>query len=73
MVAKITGDMLVFIIASFCGFKDPKISREQKESCMEYMVNCTIVKDGYSTDETVNECKTKWADIERRNRVQSRR
>lgn len=69
---KITADMLVFIISAFCGFKDGKISRDQKEACAEMMVNCAIVQDGYSTNIIVDECKTRWAEIERKNRVQGR-
>lgn len=73
MGAKITADMLVFIISAFCGFKDPKISRDQKEDCAEMMVNCAIIHDGYSTNQVVDQCKEQWAEIERRRRVQNRR
>lgn len=62
MSAKITADMLIFIISSFCGFKDPKISREKKENCAEFMVNCSIIQDGYSSNIIVDQCKTEWAD-----------
>lgn len=60
MSAKITADMLVFIISAFCGVKDNKISPETKEICIEKFVNCAIIEDGYSTNIIVDKCKNDW-------------
>lgn len=73
MSAKITADMLVFIISTFCGIKDPNISKQTKLDCMDMMVNCTIVEDGFSTNQMVNICKDRWSEIENRRRRENRR
>lgn len=53
---------LTFIIASFCQFKDPSVPRDYKESCMEFIVNCAIVKDGQSSNKIVDECRERWVE-----------
>lgn len=60
-----TIEMLTFVIAAFCGFKDPNITKTQKLDCSEFMINCSILQDGKTTNILVDECKTRWADIER--------
>lgn len=65
MTAKITADMLVFIIANFCTFKDPHITKTQKLECLEFFTNCAVGPGGVSTEELVNKCKESWVNIER--------
>lgn len=57
----ITISMLPFIISSFCHFSSPGISKETKIVCMEFMVNCAIVKDGQTSSKLVDACKEKWS------------
>lgn len=56
----ISMDTLVFIIGAFCAFKDPKISKEYKESCASFMANCCIVEDGKSSNKQVDMCRELW-------------
>lgn len=63
-MTKITADMLVFIIASFCGFKDPNISKANKLQCAEMLTNCMVIQDGYSTSKQVAACEEKYANGE---------
>lgn len=62
----LTVEELVFIINVFCGIRDSKISQEQKIHCIEYMTNCSVGYAGQISNKKVNECKTVWADEERR-------
>lgn len=61
----ITPAMFTFIVAAFCSFKDPKVSKEYKERCMEHLINCSFTgyNDGsHTTNKLVDECKTQWAE-----------
>lgn len=53
-------EMLMTAIISFCQFKTANISIDNKEKCMEKMVNCAIVKDGQTSQELINKCKEKY-------------
>lgn len=53
-------EILISMISLICKFKDPSISKEQKEFCMEKIVNCAIIKDGQSSIELLKECEKKW-------------
>lgn len=55
--------MLTFVIAAFCGIKDPNVSREKKEDCINYMSNCAIIQDGKTTEKRVTYCKEKWIQL----------
>lgn len=57
-----TIQMLTFVIASFCEFKNPKVPQDYKEACMHYMVNCSIVEDGKTSNKLVDQCKEKWVE-----------
>ena len=52
-------EMLMVTIATFCQFKTANISINNKEICMEKMVNCAIIKDGQTTPELIKKCKEK--------------
>lgn len=54
-------EMLISAIISFCQFKTANIAVDNKEKCMEKMVNCAIVKDGQTTPELIQKCKEKYA------------
>lgn len=60
-----TIEMLTFVIAAFCGFKDPNITKTQKLECLEFFTNCAILQDGKTTNIVVDSCKERWVDIER--------
>lgn len=62
----ITESMIVFIIANFCAFKDPKITKTQKLECSDYMANCVIKDNGQTTNFIMNKCKDMWAERESR-------
>lgn len=65
----ITPEMLHVIIVSFCSFKDPKVSRDYKESCMEQVLNCSVIgdTDGHEIPENkVKACKEKWINYVKR-------
>jgi hypothetical protein len=55
-----TMQMLTFVIATFCEFKNPQVPRDYKEACMEHMVNCAIVEDGKTSNELVDKCRERW-------------
>lgn len=66
---KLGADAITFVIATFCGFKDPNISRNYKEICMEKMVNCVIIQDGYSTNAVVDQCREDWIEYAKTNKI----
>lgn len=55
-----TQDALVAAITFICNFTNPNINKEKKEICMEYIVNCAIIKDGQISYKIVKECEKKW-------------
>ncbi len=58
-------EQLFFILISFCGVKDPKISHADKVHCIDYMSNCSVVKDGKTTNKQVDSCREKWIEFQR--------
>lgn len=54
---------LTFVIGAFCGINDPKLTKGYKLDCMEYMVNCAIVKDGQTSKKLVDKCRENWVEI----------
>lgn len=62
----ISPDMLAFIIASFCSIKDPHITKNQKLDCIEFVTNCAIKQNGWTTEKIMNDCRDMWSDIERK-------
>lgn len=62
-------DMLVIVIAAFCGFSDSRISRNYKEICLEKAVNCAIIKDGSTTNKLVDKCKGDWIEYAKDNNL----
>jgi hypothetical protein len=61
-----TPDMLAFVIAAFCGFTDPKITKTAKLECSDYLVNCSVLQDGRTTNKQVDACKERWVEIARK-------
>lgn len=55
-----TMNELVLVISVFCGFKDERLTKEQKLECAEYMVNCSVDKNGSAEKELFDKCQTKW-------------
>jgi hypothetical protein len=55
-----TIQMLTFVIATFCQFKNPALTKDQKMDCAEFMANCAIVQDGKTSNILVDDCKEKW-------------
>lgn len=55
-----TMTVLTAVIASFCQFKDPQLSKDYKIDCMEAMYNCSIVGSGETNEKLVEGCKAKW-------------
>lgn len=53
-------EMLMTAIISFCQFKTANITVDNKEKCMEKMVNCAIVKDGQTSPELIQKCKEQY-------------
>lgn len=49
-------DALIMTIVTVCQFKTADIPIQQKERCMEKMVNCAIVKDGTTDSELIKKC-----------------
>lgn len=47
---------LVAIIAAACMFSDPKVSKEYKISCLEFIVNCAVDKNAEVTEKRLQEC-----------------
>ena len=63
-----TPDMLVFVIAAFCGFSDPRITKTEKLACAEFMTNCSVLQDGRTTNKQNDQCKEEWVEIVRKNK-----
>lgn len=53
-------EMLMSAIITFCQFKNANIEIVQKESCMEQMVNCAVMKDSKTTPEQIKKCKQEY-------------
>lgn len=62
----ITPSMLAFIISNFCQFSNPKISFESKMECGEAITNCTVKRDGLISNKSVNECRERWIEQQKR-------
>jgi hypothetical protein len=45
-----------FIIASMCKFKDPKLTRDYKEMCIEEMINCAANEKAKYTRKSLELC-----------------
>lgn len=72
----ITTQMMVFIIAGFCGIKTPKdLNDDIKADCFDYMNNCIVVYNKETTEEVVNQCKENWAtkEVELRKELKKKR
>lgn len=55
---------LIFILNAFCGIKDPKISHADKVHCIDFMSNCSVVKDGQISNKQLDRCKEEWAEFQ---------
>lgn len=53
-------ESFIVFTAVFCQFKNINITHEQKVACMEYMVNCSIVKAGETNKQLMVDCSNKW-------------
>lgn len=54
-------ELLIATVISFCQFKNANITTDNKEKCMEKIVNCAIIQDGKTTPQLIEKCKQKYA------------
>lgn len=65
---------LAFIIAAFCNVKTPKdLKIEDKADCVDYMVNCCVALDGVIAQQSVDDCKHRWAEAEQERKREKNR
>lgn len=47
---------LVAIIAAVCMFSNPKVSKEYKLDCIDFIVNCSVDKNAEVSEKKLQEC-----------------
>lgn len=48
---------IIALIAAACMFSNPSVTHQQKLTCMDYMVNCSVGPNGEITKKTVEACE----------------
>lgn len=49
-------DAVIALIAAACLFSNPKISQQDKITCMDYLVNCSVGLDAQVTETQTKKC-----------------
>lgn len=49
-------DAVIALIAAACMFSNPKVSQQDKITCMDYLVNCSVGLDAQVTETQTRKC-----------------
>lgn len=49
-------DAVIALIAAACLFNNPKVSQQDKITCMDYLVNCSVGSDAQVTEAQTKKC-----------------